>query len=404
MINRIGIAGQQGFGVGTCPGSLPTGMAALSGTDDVTGENYGNYQFQDGSAMVWIPAFYYKIGTGRNGLALNQVDVQPFCAYDAVAESEAAGYALHRAFHDGGVRDGFFIDKYLCSNNDGIASSLKSGSPLSTWKDHNPLSALNGKPTNAYHGVIAAAKTRGPAFFAASQFQRAALALLALAHAQAATSTDACAWYDPKGVTSFPKGCNSGDFGDVYDQEIAYEPEGYSNCGKTGSATPFARTTHNGQASGVADLNGLMWEVSPGLTAASDTGQYFVLAPSARMKDMTAGAGKGPRDLWGTATQLLAAGYEPVLRESQILSEATAGRGWQDTGLGIPQHNTSRWVKPSFEGTAEAEGEQGVPGMCPIAGGSWSTGANAGVWALHLDGVRTASSSDVGFRAALYLG
>ena len=41
--------------------------------------------------------------------------------------------------------------------------------------------------------------------------------------------------------------------------------------------------------------------------------------------------------------------------------------------------------------------------MCPIAGGYWSTGAGAGVWALILSSVRTASYDYVGFRAALYL-
>ena len=41
--------------------------------------------------------------------------------------------------------------------------------------------------------------------------------------------------------------------------------------------------------------------------------------------------------------------------------------------------------------------------MCPIAGGSWNAGANAGVWALHLADVRGNSHDGVGFRAALYL-
>ena len=37
--------------------------------------------------------------------------------------------------------------------------------------------------------------------------------------------------------------------------------------------------------------------------------------------------------------------------------------------------------------------------MCPIAGGNWNNGANAGVWALNLSSVRGDSSNDVGFRA-----
>ena len=37
--------------------------------------------------------------------------------------------------------------------------------------------------------------------------------------------------------------------------------------------------------------------------------------------------------------------------------------------------------------------------MCPIAGGNWNNGANAGVWALNLNNVRGNSNNNVGFRA-----
>src|SRR6185369_12405408 len=96
-INHIGVPGQQGFGVGIAP-ALPANFAALFGTTDPASQNYGNYQYTDGSVLVYIPAFYYKYGTGANGLALNVVDVKPFAAYADVATANAAGYALHRAF------------------------------------------------------------------------------------------------------------------------------------------------------------------------------------------------------------------------------------------------------------------------------------------------------------------
>jgi hypothetical protein len=113
-INDIGIAGQAGFGVGICPSALPAGMTELSGTQDRFHDNYGNYQYSDGSIMVWMPAFFYKYGTGSNGLALNEVDIEPFGYFADVATANAAGYALHRAFYDGGViQPGAFVDKYL---------------------------------------------------------------------------------------------------------------------------------------------------------------------------------------------------------------------------------------------------------------------------------------------------
>jgi len=265
--NSIGTPGSQGFGVGICPSTLPVGMTTMTGTLDAASDNYGNYQYSDGSIMCWIPAFYYLYGDGTNGLAVNDVAVRPYSYYDAVATANAAGYALHRAFYDGGVvQPGFFVDKYLASNNGGIASSIKNGAPLSSSSAHNPFSDLTGAPPNSYFGAFAASKTRGAGFFPKSLFINSALALLSLAHGQAAAAATWCAWYDAAGVTNFPKGCNNNALGDVNDATVSYTSDGYPNCGLTGSGLPFASTTHNGQACGVADLNGNMYEISPGLT------------------------------------------------------------------------------------------------------------------------------------------
>ena len=146
LVNNIGVPGQQGFGVGIAP-ELPPGFAKLFGTDDPASDNYGNYRFTDGSVMVYIPAFYYLYGTGSNGRPINDVDIRPFDAYPNVVTANAAGYALHRAFFDGGsIRPGVFVDKYLCSNNGGIASSIKNGNPLSSAAANNPFSGLTGAP------------------------------------------------------------------------------------------------------------------------------------------------------------------------------------------------------------------------------------------------------------------
>ena len=60
----IGTAGAAGFGVGVCPtAELPTGMTPLSGYNVVGSSNYGNYQYSDGSIMVFVPKFYYRMHT-----------------------------------------------------------------------------------------------------------------------------------------------------------------------------------------------------------------------------------------------------------------------------------------------------------------------------------------------------
>ena len=210
-ISNIGKPGTKGFGIGICR-NLPSGFSKMTGTDDTASENYGNYQYTDGSVMCWIPAFYYKIGTGSNDLALNAVDIKDYIYYADVTTANTAGYALHRAFYNAGlVQTGVFVDKYQCSNNAGIASSIKMGNPLSSALVHNPFSGLTGLVVgdNILGGALKAAKTRGAKFFCNSRFIFSALALLSLAHAQAATSTTACAWYDAAGIINFPKGNNN---------------------------------------------------------------------------------------------------------------------------------------------------------------------------------------------------
>jgi hypothetical protein len=410
-VNQIGIPGQMGFGVGICPGPLPAGMGAMFGTTDSASDNYGNYQCADGSVMVWMPAFYYKYGTGANGLAVNAVAIKPFSEYADVATANAAGYALHRAFYDGGVQPGVFVDKYLCSNNGGVASSLKLGNPLSSAADRNPFAGLTGAPTNAYHGAIVAAKTRGAAFFCCPQHIRGALALLALAHAQASSSTTWCAWYHA--TNNFPKGCNNNALGDAQDATLTFVSDGYSNCAKTGSANLFARTAHNGQNSGVVDLNGTMWEISPGLATDDGGAKYYALKTSVRMKDVTSGTALAT-DLWGAAGiaalyDELGATYGALTASSsgktfgnaaQVLSEAVSGLPWQATGLGIPLvggvGGTNAFGNDILYDYRPAS-------MCPISGGTWNTSSTAGVWTLYCNNARAASTNTVGFRAALFL-
>jgi len=280
-INLIGTPGAQGFGVGVCPiNKVPSGMAGMAGYTELGNDNYGNYQFQDGSVMCWIPKFYYKVGTGSNELDVNVIDIKGIDTYPTTAAANADGYALHRVFIDGGSeKDGFFVDKYMCSKNawgtGHIASSIANGLPISMHANHNPVADLSACSGNYYYEAINAAHARdgengvvNPAsiFFVKSQFIQSMLAILSIAHGQVAVSDTYCAWYDATGTTNYPKGCNDNALGDVDDAEISYVSDGYSDCGKTGSGSPFAKTTHNGQNCGVADLNGLMWETSIGAT------------------------------------------------------------------------------------------------------------------------------------------
>jgi hypothetical protein len=404
-MNNIGTPGAAGFGVGICP-SLPAGFVPLVGYDVPGSDAYGNYQYSDGSVCCWIPAFFYRV-TQPNDV----VSILPRSAFPTVAAANTAGYGLHRAFYDGGLEQpGFFVDKYLLSNNNGIASSIASAAPLSSNIAHNPFSLVGASNTHA--GAIAVAKTRGAQWFCAHMPVRAALALLSLAHGQAATSAAYCAWYDAAGVINFPKGCNNNALRDVNDTGVIYASDGYQACGKTGSGMPFAKTTHNGQSSGVADLNGLLLEVSPGLTC--NGSGFYLLKPGAAMRAVT-GGNTLATDLWGVAglsalydsvgTTLGAlSGLDQVLRwgngAAAALSTAVSGDAWRRTGFGLLEAasaaGTNRFGEDYARDFLRNE-------LCPLAGGDWTTSAYAGVWAVTLANARGGSGTVVGARAALYV-
>lgn len=272
QVNHIGIPGTVGFGVGICP-EVPEGYSALAGTYAPGSAEYGNYQYADGSIMVWIPAYYERVGHPSNPTydryGSNSIDIKPLSAFSDRAAAALQGYSLPRAFIDGGeVVPGFMRDKYGCSNNNGVASSIKNAPPLSSHATHNPFSELNGSPTNNYGGAFQAAKTRGEQFFPASRFMTGALAGISMATGQAAVSATAVAWFDPARVINFPKGNNNNALKDTNDNSVTFTHDGYDggNSALTGSGVPFAKTTHNGQECGVADVNGNMYRIEPGLT------------------------------------------------------------------------------------------------------------------------------------------
>jgi hypothetical protein len=277
--------GYPGADLGICdPARLPSGMSELPGTRILGHHQFGNYQFQDGSIMCYRPRRYYKIGTGSNGLAVNIISEVPINRFASLTEANDNGYALGREFYDGNaIKTGVFVDKYLCSKlaygTGYTASSVALGLPLSMHADHNPINGITAVSLgNIYASALQAAKGRTGAngaydssspFFCCSQFIRAGIARFAMAHGQASSNIANCAWYNS--TYNYPKGCNNNALRDQDDATVLYVTDGYSNCGKTGSGSIFAKTTHNGQACGIADLNGLMYEVSIGVTCIAST-------------------------------------------------------------------------------------------------------------------------------------
>lgn len=274
--SSIGSAGQQGFGVGVYGGDpadlTAMGLTPMEGCEDPTSDNYGNYIHTNGSIMCCIPAFCYRLGKATapsysrddvDALEIKDATEFPQFSHDAVFSSPDFGddWILHRAFVDGNkLKRAFFIDKYLCSNVNGQAASVKNANRLMCYNDSARTFCtknISGTVGQAYD-AITLSRARGDYYSLVTCYQWSAISLLSLAHGQAATSADACAWYDANHTTNFPKGATSEYGRDFNDDSIRYSYHSQGNMfAKTGSGTPFNKTTHNGQASGVADVAGV---------------------------------------------------------------------------------------------------------------------------------------------------
>lgn len=301
------IPGTQGFGVGVCSDQdalTRLNLQPMEGCEDITSDNYGNYiHTPTQSVMVYVPAFKYRIGDlpegelptekwGVNSVQIWSVD-DPKCPSNAV---------LHRAFIDGGEeKQGFFCDKYLCSPSADktCGVSIKNKAPLSLTTDssYTPSSQI-ANCQGRYDDAITASRARGNGFQCMSVFQLGAIRLLTLAHGQACTDTSVNAWYDGTGDHNGPHG-NTNNLKDRDHSESTWtsgaEDSGYADIGLTGSCNVFARSTHNGQNCGIADLKGIIYQMVTGSIATSSnmtgaTKTIYTLNQDVKIGDLDADA------------------------------------------------------------------------------------------------------------------
>ena len=392
-VYSIGIAGEIGFGVATCPADLiPSGWRGLVGHDNKISENYGNYVDTNGSALVYIPKHYFKYD-GNTCL---------------ISHRQLSGYVIDRSFINGGKeRNGVFVYKYGGSNTNGIFTSKKLKDPISTSSSHNPVASINGATENNYGELYQAVKSAGSEYYLTSIFNYTMLARLAFAHGKSANTTIACAYKD---VAPFmPKGNLGNALKDINDSSVTFTPSGYSNCALTGSGEPFAKTTHNGQECGIADLNGNMWEVASGFIR-TDANGFLMLKESVDIANIiNDGTSGGAYDiaLYDVVdisdTVSSNAGWTYLGNGSNAVFGMSTDRNnvtYKKTALGIPNSTGT-----SGSGTTEF-GNDGIyrylrNDMACLCGGLWGDSSDAGAFAMNLYYSRTNSNYTVGGRASV---
>ena len=383
--------GELGFGCGVASDSLAKtlGLTGMPGFRDPASANYGNYLDANKNVFVFIPKFYFK-------WVKNTVFVSPV---------EREGYVIHRAFINAGKEiEGFFIGKYQMG-----------------WTK-NKASSVYGPVWNSQYGYryLEEANKLGSRYTIINMFMFNALAVLSKCQRQSGRN---CAWVDVSPY--YPKG-NNNNGRDVNDQRVFWYG---SQPGYTGSGTPFAKTTHNGQNCGVTDINGNVWEFALGLTAEGT--KYFVPKLTTDMTKFTHNAKSGARIdeqcAWGdnaylsnpngffeelniTGTVLTAAPNVYYIFGNwgqQVLPfNATKGSDqWKLSCLGVPL------MSGATAGVSEGAEEFGndiiyYPGnkvtyLMPLLGGSYGGAASAGVFTQHLGHHRTGSAQSCGSRLAI---
>lgn len=454
----VGLAGMSGFGIGCCPPELlPATFAPLSaGTYDPLREHphFGNYiHLPSASIVCFIPAHYIEVSAPGNTNA-------PFYGTKVVISDTQSGNAvLPKAFTDSGASlIGVFVDKYQISNGkpDGSGSpnhtSGPGGTPLTGgiavsrplhWpcspidKDNggtdfnSPFSLCNstalnsaaGTPADNFGGVWALVKTRGADFAPCPLWIRSQIAFLSLAHAQAlldgggapiAGATTKAAWMDvapyaPKGNNNNGSDVNKSSLQFARTDLTGHNGSGYAGrssraftgAARISGASAVEHTTHNGQLSGIVDIQGNQWELAPGLTNSGGGNGGFRLFPSSAAWTNTTG---NASITGATGVLSLAAESAPAADDGIWFGSA----GWSylvphSGGTFHPSSSFSDATKramtetliPRELGTSGTQTSTNIFGgdgvyrsspndMLPLVGGYWGDSALAGVFSVSL--------------------
>ena len=241
---------------------------------------------------------------------------------------------------------------------------------------------------NTNEGYFTAVKTTGSKYCLHYAAMRFVYYLTAEAHKQEllrkygsrnSVPADLCAWLDTGPM--FPKGndtsLKSGD-----DSTLTFTQAGSgANSGnsKCGSCSNFAKSSHNGQACGIIDLVGQMWEVDAGYECiGTNYTDLYVLKGIDQLASLTASNHKNTSyytklnvtgrattsGKWGNSTN-------PVLSFKNTLNDQMADSVLLALSNGISSSGTDDYGTDYFHPL--------YSGYCPIFGGDWNDGADTGL-------------------------
>lgn len=242
-----------------------------------------------------------------------------------------------------------------------------------------------------------------------SVFQLGAIRLLTLAHGQASIDTSYNAWYDSTGAHNGPHG-NTYNLADYDHRESTWisgaEDSGYTSKGLTGSCNVFARSTHNGQNCGIADLKGIVYQVVTGAIATLTQSNSFGTRTIYMLKEETAIGDLDADAMYNTTNHntitFNVSGYptDEWYWDSTrpMMTNARDGFEYQCCGF-LP---AERSVDPTDMFEYDFAYTRILSNMFPHFGCNWDNGSLHGLWYGLLNVNRSSGDSDCGFRACAY--
>ena len=364
---------------------------------------YGNYRHNSsGSIMVWIPKFYFRITEDSSS---------PYFGtrFDISFEPKS-GYVIHRAFIDGGQEvPGFFIDKYHCGAENQVCVSKPNIVPTASGVSSTSNGITNHYSSKGFQNqcgyFLDAVKTRGSEFNLVTVFQLNALAMLGDAYYQECVRTSKqsqIAWADKAPYQ--PKG-NNNTLKDVNDATVTFTQASgaYSGVSLTGSASNLAKTTHNGERCGVADVNGNLYRWCIGIKTAGNT-SLQVMKESVFAKDITRANATSASNYDNTTIPFANSGLyfgNGTNNPFRMVEDRNSNEyrlncaGIPSSGSGVSSSGTERFGQDGLYVGSNAD-------YFAVCGGDFGSTSSAGVWSRYVDYYLSIGNYDVGFSASLY--
>lgn len=304
------------------------------------------------------------------------------------------GTGTHPAFTVGGVeKSQIFIGQHIGVNRNGEMLSLPGVDPINSI---------------THDAAVSLVRANGPGWHLMSNVEYAAIALWCWKQG-----------FQPRGNSQY--GRSSDATSEVGVRQDGVAPGTASGNARTLTGSGPASWRHDNTPFGIADLNGNVWEWSPGVRI--NNGEIQVIENN--------NAALSTADFGASSAEWMAVDGAT----GTLVAPGTAGTvKYASANSGTADYTLYRANGSSFEGMVNTTGAAPVSaaaiaklkalGLFPVApsglggdgfylgvsserlpfrGGSWSIAALAGVFALALDGARTYSSAGIGARPAFVL-